>query len=275
MPHIRTGDLTTYYELTGSGPTVVLIHGGFVDCRMWDPQVKALAAEYRVLRYDLRGHGRTGPSSLTRYSVERFADDLQALLSALEIQHATVCGLSFGGMIAQAYASKYSSALEGLVLADTAVSTTLTWVDALQRYLLAPRWLILATIRLLGGKRFVGFAFWMARRTRSSQWFGQDEAVQAYVEEAMLRMSTEEYVKIYGAIYDFDVVDLSVVRVPTLLLNGEHESRSVHRHAAYLQKHIASTEAMIIPGAGHTSNLENPAAFNDALGRFLGRVYSE
>jgi pimeloyl-ACP methyl ester carboxylesterase len=274
MPHIRTDDLTTYYELTGSGPTVVLIHGGFVDCRMWDPQVQVLAPEYRVLRYDLRGHGHTGPSSLMSYSVERFADDLQALLSALGIQHATVCGLSFGGMVAQAFASKYTSVLEGLVLADTAVSTTLTWSDKLQRYLLAPRWLFLPTIRLLGARRFVDFSFWMARRTRNPQWFGQNEAVRAYVEEAMLQMSTEEYVKMYGAIYDFDVVDLSVVQAPTLLLNGEHESRSVHRHAAYLQKKIASAEAVIIPGAGHTSNLENPAAFNDALCRFLARAYT-
>jgi len=272
MPHIHTGDLTTYYELTGSGPTVVLIHGGFVDRRMWVPQVKALAPEYRVLCYDLRGHGRTGPSSLTSYSVERFADDLQALLSALNIQRATVCGLSFGGMVAQAFASKYTPVLEGLVLADTAVSTTLTWSDKLQRYLLAPRWLFLPTIRLLGGRRFVDFSFWMARRTRNPHWFGRQEAVRAYVEETMLQMSTEEYAKMYGAIYDFAVVDLSVVRVPTLLLNGEHVSRSVHRHAVYIQKTIAGAEAVIVPGAGHLSNMENPAAFNDALRRFLTRV---
>jgi pimeloyl-ACP methyl ester carboxylesterase len=274
MPFARTGDIETYYELRGSGPTLVLLHGGFVDCRMWEPQVEEFASDYRVLRYDLRGHGRTGTSARVRYSVELFADDLKALLEALEIQQASVCGLSFGGMVAQAFASKYTHVLEALVLADTAVSTTLTWSDKLQRYLLAPRWLFLPTIRVLGGRRFVDFSFWLARRTRNPQWFGQNEAVRQYVEEAMLQMSTSEYVKMYGAIYDFDLVDLSTIRVPTLLLNGEHESGSVHRHAKYIQQVIPHAEATIIPGAGHISNMENPVAFNDALERFLTRVYA-
>jgi pimeloyl-ACP methyl ester carboxylesterase len=274
MPFVQTGDIQTYYELAGRGPTLVLIHGGFVDQRMWEPQMAEFTRDYQVLRYDLRGHGRTGPSQRTLYSLKLYAADLRALLAALDIQQATVCGLSFGGMVAQTVAAEHSELLEGLVLADTAVSTTLTWSDKLQRYFVAPKWLFLPTIRLLGSARFVDFSFWLARRTRNPQWFGQNEAVRQYVEEVMLQMSTSEYVKIYGAIYDFTLLDLASVRVPTLILNGEHESRSVHRHAEHLQQMIPHAESAIIPGAGHTSNMENPAVFNQCLRDFLTRIYS-
>ncbi len=136
------------------------------------------------------------------------------------------------------------------------------------------RWLFLPTIRVLGVRHLVDSSFWLARRTRNPQWFGQNEAVRQYVKQAMLQINASEYVKLYDAIYDFKVLDLSVVRVPTLLLNGEHESKSVHRHARYIHQMIPQAEAAIIPGAGHVSNMENPSAFNEALRHFLARVYA-
>jgi pimeloyl-ACP methyl ester carboxylesterase len=273
MPFLRTGDIDTWYERTGSGPPLVLIHGGFVDSRMWDPQVDAFAADYLVLRYDLRGHGRTGPSPRGRYSVDLFADDLVALLAGLGIRRATLCGISFGGMVAQSVAARHPEVLEGLALAGTAVSTTLTRTDRFQRCFLAPRWLFLPTIRAMGAARFVRFSSWLGRHTRNAGWFGRDEAVRRYVEEAMLRMPTAEYVKMYGAIYDFQAQDLSRVHVPTLLLNGENESRSVHRHAEHIRTLIPHAESVVIDGAGHVSNMENPEPFNRALRDLLERVH--
>ena len=272
MPHLSLGDLHTYYELTGSGPPLVFVHGGFVDNRMWDAQVAAFAQDYRVLRYDLRGHGLTGPSEKRRYTMELFAEDLRGLLDALRLERVALCGLSFGGMVAQAFAARYPERLSALILADTAVSTTLTWSDKLQTYLLAPRWVMLPTIRLLGVKRWVGFSFWLASQTRNADWFGADEAVSAYVKGAMLTVTTAEYVKLYGAIYSFRQQDLIGVTVPTLLLNGEKESESVLAHTAQLERLIPHAEVAVVPGAGHTSNMENAAAFNALLRGFLERA---
>jgi pimeloyl-ACP methyl ester carboxylesterase len=275
MPFADTQDIRTYHEIRGDGPVLVLIHGAFVDCRMWEPQTEAFSAEYRVLRYDLRGHGRSSPSARRHYSVDVFADDLRDLLLSLSIPRATICGISYGGMVAQAFAARYPELLTGLVLAGTAVSTTLTMSDRLHPYLLAPRWLFLPTIRMLGTRRFVRFSFWLARMTRNRRWFGQDEGVRRYVEETMLRVSTAEYAKIYGAIYDFTAPDLSGVRCPALLLNGEHESGSVHRHAVHLNRLIPHARAGLIPGAGHVANMENPEAFNRYLREFLARIHQQ
>jgi non-heme chloroperoxidase len=271
MPVITANGIDQYFEIHGEGEPLVLLHGGFVDLHMWDPQVDTFAERYRVIRYDLRGHGKTGPSKTSKYSIELFADDLNALLDALGVTKAVICGLSLGGMVAQSFAIKYKSRVSALVLADTAVSVKLTLTDKLQRYVLFPKWLMSLTIRLLGIEPFVRFSFWLARVTRSENWIGRDEATRAYITEKMLRMDEAEYLKIYGAIYEFELLDLERIEVSTLVLNGEFESRSVFRHTEEIQKRVEGSEMNIVPKAGHTSNMENAPVFNALVEEFLNR----
>lgn len=269
MATLRVADLEIHYEQTGSGPPLVLLHGGFVDMKMWEPQVAALAGSYRILRYDLRGHGLTGPSRENRYTVEHFAEDLRGLLDGLGLERVALCGLSLGGMIAQAFAARYPERLRALVLADTVVSTTHTLSDKLQTHLLAPGWAVRPTIRHLGADRWVRLSFWLASKSRSDKWFGQDEATSTYVKKAMSQLTTAEYVKVYGALYAFREQALSNVRVPTLLLNGEYEPANIVRHAERLKTLLPQATSATIPRAGHTSNMENPTAFNALLQSFL------
>jgi pimeloyl-ACP methyl ester carboxylesterase len=269
MPIAKARDIHTYHEVIGQGAPLVLVHGGFVDLRMWDPQVDHFSRTHRVIRYDLRGHGRTGPSERSAYSIHLFADDLVALLDHLGVDRATVCGVSLGGMIAQAFAVAYPDRLSALVLAGTAAASALTLGERLQRDLLFPRWALVSLIRLLGARRFVDFSFWLARVTRGERWFGHDEAVRDYVRQAMLRVPTAEYIKIYGAIYGFRLLDLSAIHAPTLILNGEHESASVFHHTRVLSRLISNAKSQVIPEAGHVLNMENPAAFNAAVSAFL------
>lgn len=269
MPKIFANGIEQFYEIRGEGTPLVLVHGGFVDSRMWDPQIKYFADRFQVLRYDLRGHGQTGGTPKPNYSIDLFADDLLALLEALDLAPIILCGLSLGGMIAQSFAVRHGQRLQALILADTAVSVSLTLSDKLTRYLLAPKWLMLATIRWMSVPQFVDFSFKLAQSTRSTTWFGQNEETAAYVRQAMLNTSTEEYLKIYDAIYDFNLLNLAAIKVPTLILNGEHESRSVFRHTEEMLRWMPQAEAEIVPGAGHTSNMENPGAFNAHVDRFL------
>lgn len=269
MPKVKTNDITTYYEIHGEGNPLVFIHGGWVNHEMWKPQVEYFSKHYKVITYDVRGHGQTGGSTKNRYSVELWADDLKALLDTLSIEKPIICGLSLGGMIAQAYAVKYPDGLRALVLADTGVSSALTLSDKIQKYIIAPKFLFLSIVRFLGTKRYTDFAFWIAKMTRGEKWFGLDQKVRDYVRNCMSEFSVEEFNKIFGAIYDFTLLDLSRIKVPTLIINGEFESKAVYRHTEKMKELIKNSLIVVIPKAGHTSNLENSEEFNRALGKFL------
>jgi pimeloyl-ACP methyl ester carboxylesterase len=272
VPKINANGVETYYEIHGDGQPLVLVHGAFVDCHMWMPQIEHFAQRFQVVCYDLRGHGQTGETPETKYSIDLFADDLKTLLNSLELERVILCGLSLGGMIAQSFSVRYTDRLNALILADTAVSVSLTLSDKFQRYVLAPKWLMLATIRWMSVPRFVDFSFRLAQLTRSTDWFGQDPETAEYVRQAMLNTSTQEYLKIYDAIYAFDLLDLATINVPTLILNGEYESKSVFRHTQEILKLIPNAEAHVIPTAGHTSNMENSEAFNQQIYAFLAKL---
>ena len=268
MPHINANGVNIYYEVHGTGKPLVLIQGAFVSSTMWKPQIELFSKEYQVIVYDIRGHGQTGPTDAKKYSLELFADDLHALLDKLEIQKPVICGLSLGGMIGQVYAIKYPDDLSALILADTAVSMTLTFWDKMMVYFLAPKWVMLSTLRLMGVKNFIRFSFWYASVTRSKEWLGNEEIVE-YEKNEMLSLEKKEYLKIFGSIYDFRLQDLENIHVPTLVLYGEFESSSVIKHHEKLHELIPNSSLYMIPNAGHTSNLENSEVFNSRLNDFL------
>lgn len=272
MPFLRANGIKQYYERLGAGPTLVLVHGAFVDSKMWDAQVSAIADHCQVLRYDLRGHGKTGPSTRGKYSIGLLAKDLAALLDSLDLKKVALCGLSLGGMVAQSFAVQGQDRLSALILADTAVSVRLTWMDKLQRYVLFPKWAMQLTLRILNVEDFVRFSFWLARVTRSEAWLGRNEATRSYIHERMLEMDDREYRKMYDAIYDFDLLELERIQVPTLVLNGEHESSSVMRHTQEILQRVRNARALRVPRAGHTSNMENPSFFNQKVLEFLTEV---
>jgi pimeloyl-ACP methyl ester carboxylesterase len=261
----------TYYEIQGEGNPLVFIHGGLVTSTMWQLQIDYFSKSFKVITYDVRGHGKTGVSQLIKYSVELFADDLDKLLKKLKIEKPIICGLSLGGMIAQAYATKYPQDLRALILSDTAISTSLTYWDKLMVYILFPKWIMLPTLRMMGVSNFIKFSFWIAKLTRGKEWIGKNE-IEDYEKNEMLKMDKKEYLKVFGAIYDFKLQDLFKINVPVLVLNGENESKSVHCHAEEIKKLIQNCESKIISNAGHTSNLENPEEFNKVLEKFLKGV---
>src|SRR6266849_9189416 len=97
-----------YYEQMGKGRTIVLVHGGLVDSRVWDEQFEEFAKRYRVIRYDLRGFGKSAEPSGSFSPLE----DLRALLGFLKVEQVTVVGGSLGGMIATDFALEYPQTVE-------------------------------------------------------------------------------------------------------------------------------------------------------------------
>ncbi|HEX2116314.1 MAG TPA: alpha/beta fold hydrolase, partial [Alphaproteobacteria bacterium] len=132
MAFVRAGDLVVHYELSGrpDGLVVLFANSLGTNFHVWDAQAAALADRFRVLRYDMRGHGLTdcppGP-----YTIAQLGDDARALLDTLNIETAHVCGLSIGGLVAQRLAAAAPARVRSLVLCDTAnvIGPPSRWTD--------------------------------------------------------------------------------------------------------------------------------------------------
>jgi len=105
-----------YYEVTGKGEWLVLIHGWAGSTRMWQKEVSYLSERFKVLYYDLRGHAQTGPTALEKYSLKLVADDLARLMDELGIREAHICSLSLGTIVAQGFQIYYPERVKSHVL---------------------------------------------------------------------------------------------------------------------------------------------------------------
>ncbi|ELZ75938.1 alpha/beta hydrolase fold protein / chloride peroxidase [Haloferax gibbonsii ATCC 33959] len=268
MAFARTNGIDTYYERRGEGPPVVFVHGAVLDHGQWDRQTEALRDDYTTISYDIRGHGRTGGSEPATYSMELFADDLAALVSELDLDRPVVCGLSTGGCVAQAYAMRYPDRLSGLVLADTFSPVVFDRLERFQR-LVVPR-LTIPFVRLVGYERVEKVMVWFQERLSGTPAGGDYGNVERLRERGP-PMATDEFAKVIRAVSRFtdSSVVLGDIDVPTLVLYGENELPFVRRHAAAFGDGIPTVTVRSVPGAGHASNLDNPAFFEDALREFL------
>ncbi len=246
-----------YYELAGDGPVVTMLHGFSLDSRMWDPQFAAFASEFRVLRYDLRGFGRSGDIGREPYSP---VEDLRALLDHLDIAATAVVGLSMGGGYAIDFALSYPARTTALVAADSALAG-FEWTagrpSAWHSDLAATQGVPAARAAWLGCELF------------------QPAAGQAHV-AAALRDLVEDYSG-WHWLNEHPVIAASrpaierlhEIACPGLILVGEHDTADFQSIARRLAQDIPDARLVRIPAAGHMSNMESAAAFNDAVLQFL------
>lgn len=269
---VRTNGVDTYYERQGDGPPIVFLHGAIMDTRMWAPQVEALGDDHAVLTYDARGHGRTGGSDAPSYDADLYARDLHALLDALDVERPVLCGLSMGGMIAQAYAARHPENVAGLVLADTftpgplGLSGRAIFLNDRLVALLSPYVSYKRLNRLkmrLGNLLAPGVS-------------GDVETVQGLVDDGPT-VSPVELRKVVASLQAFanGAFDPAGIDAPTLVLYGEHEPSMMASMARYLRDHIPDAELGVVPDAGHASNLDNPQFFTAAVREFVAAVAAE
>lgn len=119
MPLLESGDSSIYYETHGQGPALVLVHAISTGADMWRAQVERFAADHQVIVFDARGVGRSGPIRGWRTIRDRMSDDLVHLLDHTGHRRATVCGVSFGGVIAQHFAARHPDRVERLAIVDS------------------------------------------------------------------------------------------------------------------------------------------------------------
>lgn len=260
MPFINLADITVYYDFSGpaDAPIVLLANSLGTNVHVWDAQIAALCADYRVLRYDMRGHGLTEAGSRATLSIGDLADDVAHLLDAVRVRAVTFVGLSIGGMIAQRFAAAYPQRVEALALCATAsrIGTPAVWETRI------------AAVEQGGMRAIIPGVL--------ERWF----TPRAYAAEPALirgfatmleRTPAASYVAACGAIRDADLrADNRAVRCPTLIIAGAADAVTTPAMATELRDAIPGARMHVLDDAAHILCAEAPAAFNPVLLDFLG-----
>lgn len=252
-------DIAYRFDGPARGRVVLLSNSLMSNYDMWDWTVPALSGRYRVLRYDTRGHGRSGTTP-GPYSIELLSDDAAGLLDALGIGAAHVVGLSMGGMIGQQLGARYPDKVLSLALCDTAseMPPRSMWEERLE---IARRQ---GTAGLVEGTIKRWFTAPFIKRSP-----GDIDKVRAFI----LSTGVEGYIACASAVRDMaQTTMLLCVKSPTLVLVGRQDPACTVEKSLVIHRMIDGSQMVILEDAAHLSNIEQPKAFNQALRAFIDRV---
>ena len=260
---VKANGIHINYRIDGpdGAPWVTMSNSLATTHRMWDAQMDAFTKQYRVLRYDKRGHGETevapGP-----YSFELLADDVLALLDALQITRTHFVGLSMGGMTGMTIAMRKPSVLRTLVLCDTTSKDPLgdpaLWQQRID------------TVRA-GGSMDALVESTIARFLTPDTVKTRPEVADAV--RTMVRSTPiEGYIACCQAIAKLNLTDrLGGIAIPTMVVVGADDPATTVEMAQTIHQRVAGSELVILNNAAHLSNLEQADAFNEAVLGFLAR----
>lgn len=253
-----------YYESAGEGAPVILLHGGNLDRRMWDAEFAVLRLHSRVIRYDARGFGRSGPADSS------FAahDDLLALMQALELPRASLIGLSLGGRIAIDFTLTHPRMVERLVLAAPGISGG-TWAeDGDTTWLVAGRAAAKAGDSVALARAWLESAY-IRTALRDSATAPGIRAMA--LDNARMWAGLMKHGDLERQLEPAAATRLSELRVPVLLLIGSDDTPFIQDVARAIAAEAPDVRRTDLPGIGHMVNLEAPEAFRDAVLAFLAR----
>ena len=254
--NINSNDVRIHYKLSGKtdAPAVLLSHSLASSMIMWQPQLEVLEDSFQVIRYDMRGHGNSdvpeGP-----YTLEMLADDVAALLNELEIDKIHFVGLSIGGMIGQGFALKHQHRLLSLVLCDTASHTPPEAQPILDN-----------RIRTAAQEGMSSQVDETMARWFSQGFLDSDRPEVGLIRQQVLDTSVTGYGGCLEAIKGLDYYQrLPEITVPTLVIVGEDDPGTPVSASVAISEQIAGSKLVVLPDAQHLSNIEQDAAFNEAL----------
>jgi len=255
-------DASIAYDDFGTGVPVVFLHAFPLNRTMWEPQISALVAESRCISIDMRGFGES--TAAPPYSMDRYADDVAAVLDALQIQRAVIVGLSMGGYVAFAMWRRHRERIRGLVLADTRAGADTIETVGRRRELIEIAETQGSTA--VANRQIAGL---VGKTTR-------DKRPDIY--DAAHRMMAEASVDgIVGALEAMiarpdSSETCATIDVPTLVSVGDEDVPTPAKESRTLSSLIAGSRLEILTQAGHLSNIERPAAFNTVVSEFLASL---
>ena len=262
MPYAEVNGTRLYYELKGTGPAIVLIHGWSLTTEMWDPQFNEFSKTHKVLRYDVRGYGKSNvPDVIKPYCHQ---DDLKALMDYLKIDKAAIIGLSMGGYIAINFAIVYPERTTALIPVDS-------WIE--------------------GHKPSKSLDALFTTLYKKAKEENLESAIKYWLEfpyfepanrSSSLVKSLRSIVGPYSG-WDFFNEDpifrlkpgpaerLVEIRVPTLVVVGSLDISDIQDISDLVVSGVGGAEKYVIEDAGHMSNMEKPEEFNKIVLGFLAR----
>jgi len=244
------------YEISGreGAPWLVLSHSLACSVRMWDPTIAALKDSFRILNYDMRGHGAT-TAPAGAYTLAMLADDLLGLVSSLKIKTARYCGLSIGGMIGQTIALRSDNPFEKMVFADT---THAQPPEAIKQWE--------ERIRIAESKGMAGVLDSTMERWFTPPFRSSPEAKK--IAALILATPVAGYVGCGRAIMGLNTTArLKEIKVPVLAITGNDDGAA--GGTRFIGETVPGAKFVGIPQASHIANVEQPEAFNRALRDFL------
>ncbi len=257
MEVVRANGLEIAYERVGDGPPLVFVHGAAEDGRVWQPQVAALSDEFTVIAWDEPGAGCSSDLP-TDFRLADYANCLAALIEALALGRAHVAGISWGGTVVQELYRHHPGLVATLILIDTYAG----WKGSL------PEEEVRA--RVAGARQMLAAPPESFDPTLPGLFAADPPAEFAPLLEeiaaAVRPQSLSTQLSVMAATDQRDL--LPRIAAPTLLIWGELDARSPLSVARQFDQAIADAKLIVIPGAGHVSNLEQPEQFNDAVREF-------
>lgn len=267
--YITSGDASLYYELAGAGQPLVFIHAGVADSRQWNNEFAHSAQDYRVLRYDLRGYGRSLPVD---GDFSHLAD-LINLLDQLGLdQPLVLVGCSMGGSLAMDFALTYPSRAKALIMVGSGPGGLHLDVPDHPQYAAAEKayyandWTLLAELET---------QIWFDGMGRTPQQVNQSMR-QLALEMNTLALShaAQHLGQRLPDVATLAFERLDTLNLPVLVIIGEHDIPYLQAAADYMLDHIPSARQVRIPDAAHLPNMEHPDLFQAAMRAFLDTIHA-
>jgi len=249
MPKLSRAGVQIYYEVHGSGPALLLSHGYSATSQMWRGQIEAFAPFYKLITWDMRGHGQSDyPEDQSAYSEDATVDDMAAVLDAVGARSAIIGGLSLGGYMSLAFRLRHEERVKGLLIIDTGPGFKNDQARA--------EW----------NKRAASYATEFEKNGLKSLESRSKEMAQSQHRDATGLIKAAK-----GMLTQRDagvINSLPNINVPSLVVVGA-DDKPFLAAADYMAGKIKNAVKVVIPNAGHAVNIDQPQAFNAAVLAFL------
>ena len=267
MPTAKINGINIYYESHGTGFPLVLAYGIGGNTTEWEPQIPVFSRAYRFIVWDPRGHAQSeSPPNADQYTQEVFAQDLEGLLDHLGINRAYVGGLSMGGGIATRFAILHPERVAALLIFDSFSSSGLETPSETRQM----REEIIRLTETEGMSAVAEFA--MKNNPNISQTASLGNEQENRVRQMYLALDPVGYAHstrmILNAVFSASL--LEGIEVPTLVMAGQEDGALPA--CRFIHEKIKGSKLVVIPEAGHLSNLDQPVAFNHAVLEYLALV---
>lgn len=259
MPKRRIRDVDIHYEVTGEGEPLLFIHGLGSSSRSWEMQVPVFSQHYRVITFDIRGHGQS-ERPWGRYSIEMFVSDTAELMTSLEVGPAHIVGHSLGGVIGLQLCIDMPEAVKSLVIVNGYPEGYMrTFTDGFE----CLKQIVHVEMTGTQGKR-------QASNRRLPPKQDQQQLRQTVIQRLAIN-NKRAYASAFWALLSWSAVDsLSTIKCPTLVIAADQDFVPVSVKKAYVSK-IPRGELVVMANSRHATPTQQPEKFNTVLMEFLSK----